>query len=151
MPLRVSNIRLSIDEPELALPARVAGALQLAPGEIARWRILRKSLDARNKSAISYVYSLEVALADADWATLGSSNLDPTSLLLNLEANVVVQDADFAEQLRAEFEGALAGSQEMAREQPLPGWRGLRGWLRSVLVAWLAQVYLRVAGGGERY
>ena len=37
----------------------------------------------------------KVALVDDDWATVGSSNIDPLSLLLNLEANVVVRDARF--------------------------------------------------------
>jgi hypothetical protein len=64
---------------------------------------------------------------------------------------VLLRDAGFSAQLRAEFETALRGSQEMLPEQPLPGWRGWRGWLRGALVAWLAQVYLRLAGGGERY
>lgn len=93
----------------------------------------------------------KVAVADGVWATVGSSNLDPTSLLLNLEANVVVQDALFAAALHTEFESALLGAEEMQASQPLPGWRGLRGWFRRVAVAWLAQVYLRAAGGGEPY
>jgi cardiolipin synthase len=38
----------------------------------------------------------KVALMDDDWATVGSSNLDPLSLALNLEANVVIRDARFA-------------------------------------------------------
>jgi uncharacterized FAD-dependent dehydrogenase len=66
MPIRLSNIRLSIDEPERALVARAARALDVRPGDIARWRILRKSLDARDKSQISYVYSLEVALPERE-------------------------------------------------------------------------------------
>ena len=37
----------------------------------------------------------KVALVDRTWSTVGSSNLDPLSLALNLEANVVVDDADF--------------------------------------------------------
>lgn len=64
MPIRVSNIRLGIDEPELALPARAAGALQVRPADITSWRILRKSLDARDKSALAFVYSVEVALPE---------------------------------------------------------------------------------------
>jgi len=64
MSIRVSNIRLGIDEPELALPARVAGALDVRPAEIARWRILRKSLDARDKSSLAFVYSVEVAVPE---------------------------------------------------------------------------------------
>ena len=42
----------------------------------------------------------KVAVMDDDWATVGSSNLDPFSLSLNLEANVFVRDADFTAELR---------------------------------------------------
>ena len=41
----------------------------------------------------------KVAVIDDDWATVGSSNLDPLSLSLNLEANVILRDAAFAEHL----------------------------------------------------
>ncbi len=37
----------------------------------------------------------KVAIMDDEWATVGSSNLDPLSLALNLEANVVIRDRDF--------------------------------------------------------
>lgn len=37
----------------------------------------------------------KLALADRHWATLGSSNLDPLSLSLNLEANVIIDDEEF--------------------------------------------------------
>ncbi len=43
----------------------------------------------------------KVAVADTVWATVGSSNLDPLSLLLAREANVMVHDAEFALQLDA--------------------------------------------------
>ncbi len=46
----------------------------------------------------------KVALIDGEWATIGSSNLDPLSLALNLEANVFVRDAAFAAQLRASLD-----------------------------------------------
>src|SRR3546814_19868847 len=42
----------------------------------------------------------KVALIDDDWTTVGSSNLDPLSLFLNLEANLVVRDAPLADTLR---------------------------------------------------
>lgn len=42
----------------------------------------------------------KVAVVDGQWATVGSSNLDPLSLLLAREANVVVQDQPFAQTLR---------------------------------------------------
>ncbi|MFO1388153.1 cardiolipin synthase ClsB [Cellvibrio sp.] len=41
----------------------------------------------------------KVALADDEWATIGSSNLDPLSLALNLEANLVIEDKSFNERL----------------------------------------------------
>ena len=41
----------------------------------------------------------KLALADRNWATLGSSNLDPLSLSLNLEANVMIDDETFNQQL----------------------------------------------------
>ncbi|MBC7622785.1 MAG: hypothetical protein H7232_05320 [Aeromicrobium sp.] len=43
----------------------------------------------------------KVAVIDARWATVGSSNLDPFSLVLNREANIVSLDPTFAGQLRA--------------------------------------------------
>ena len=49
----------------------------------------------------------KVAVIDSQWATVGSSNLDPLSLLLAREANVVVTDSTFAEDLRARLEHAM--------------------------------------------
>jgi len=46
----------------------------------------------------------KVAQVDDIWATVGSSNLDPLSLALNLEANVIVRDAEFARVLRERVE-----------------------------------------------
>ncbi|MCW0208702.1 MAG: cardiolipin synthase ClsB, partial [Achromobacter sp.] len=42
----------------------------------------------------------KVACVDGDWATVGSSNLDPLSLALNLEANVVARDTGLNTALR---------------------------------------------------
>jgi len=41
----------------------------------------------------------KVALVDDQWATVGSSNLDPLSLSLNLEANVIIHDKAFNQHL----------------------------------------------------
>lgn len=41
----------------------------------------------------------KVALVDHEWATVGSSNLDPLSLSLNLEANLIIRDHRFNQQL----------------------------------------------------
>ena len=90
----------------------------------------------------------KVAIVDSDWATVGSSNIDPLSLLLNLEANVVVQDVGFAGNLALRFESALAASREITR--PAVG----RGWwaaMRRGFVAWTAYWFLRLAGMNGRY
>ena len=49
----------------------------------------------------------KVAVIDEHWATVGSSNLDPFSLLLALEANVVVDDENFAKTLKHSLEQAI--------------------------------------------
>ncbi len=41
----------------------------------------------------------KVALVDEDWSTVGSSNLDPLSLSMNLEANVLIRDRAFNREL----------------------------------------------------
>ncbi|WHZ12554.1 MAG: cardiolipin synthase ClsB [Burkholderiaceae bacterium] len=49
----------------------------------------------------------KVAVIDGHWLTVGSSNLDPLSLLLAREANVVVDDAAIAADLRARLLAAM--------------------------------------------
>ena len=73
MSLRVSNIRLGLDQPEAILPEKLADILRVPCDILGPWRILRKSLDARDKDRIGFVYSIEVSLADeeaklAQWA-----------------------------------------------------------------------------------
>ncbi len=41
----------------------------------------------------------KVALVDSEWSTVGSSNLDPLSMSLNLEANLIIRDPTFNQQL----------------------------------------------------
>ncbi|MGH8445510.1 MAG: cardiolipin synthase ClsB, partial [Solimonas sp.] len=50
----------------------------------------------------------KVALIDGDWATVGSSNLDPLSLFLNLEANIVARDPALVGQLRMSLDRLMA-------------------------------------------
>ena len=64
MSVRVANIRLELGEPEEGLPEKIASRLGLGTGELAGWRILRKSLDARSHDDIHFSYSAEVQLAD---------------------------------------------------------------------------------------
>jgi cardiolipin synthase len=90
----------------------------------------------------------KVAVVDAGWATVGSSNIDPLSLLLNLEANAVIQDEQFASLLRQRLDQAIEASVEVKAPPLREGWRRR---LSRGFVAWLANVYLRVAGITGRY
>ena len=68
----------------------------------------------------------KVALADDHWSTVGSSNLDPLSLSLNLEANVFISDRDFNAVLRARLENLIEHHcQQVTRETvpPRTPWR----------------------------
>jgi cardiolipin synthase len=70
----------------------------------------------------------KVAVIDNSWSTVGSSNIDPFSLLMAREANLVVQDADFANSLR---EDLLAEMQHSAHRVAPTVWGKLNifNWL----------------------
>jgi cardiolipin synthase len=82
----------------------------------------------------------KVAVIDGHWATVGSSNLDPLSLLLAREANVVVDDTRFAGELRARLCDAmgLAG-------QAVDAARYARRPLRQRCMEYLAMLVMRLA------
>ena len=62
MSIKVSNVRLPLDEPEESLPLVLSRRLGVKPTDLIRWRILRKSLDARQHREIQFVYAAEVEL-----------------------------------------------------------------------------------------
>ena len=78
----------------------------------------------------------KVAVIDAGhshpWATVGSSNLDPLSLLLAREANLVVQDQAFASELRQRLVQAMhdGGRQVEPEEESRWAWsKRVKGWM----------------------
>jgi cardiolipin synthase len=68
----------------------------------------------------------KVAVVDDVWSTVGSSNIDPYSLLLAREANVAVIDPEFAVQLRGELERAIEHESVPIHAPAL----AQRGWLK---------------------
>ena len=62
MAIRIANLRMGLDEPETALQAHLARVLGLRPDELGPWRILRKSLDARKREDLHFVYTAEVSM-----------------------------------------------------------------------------------------
>ena len=80
----------------------------------------------------------KVAVFDGLVASVGSSNIDPFSLLLSREANVFVNDGRFASSLRASLYEAI----EISRQVPARAWKEL-GWSVRVRI-WAAYGISRV-------
>jgi len=93
----------------------------------------------------------KVAVVDGYWATVGSSNIDPFSLLLAREANVMVEDRRFAARLRSRLRADIdQGARVVAKD----GWFAQSLWRR--LPIWigygLSRFLLGMVGvGGPRY
>lgn len=79
----------------------------------------------------------KVAVIDGHWATVGSSNLDPFSLLLAREANVVVDDTGFANELGDRLRDAIShhGRQiDPTSYNNRPVGQRLQGWMAYALM-----------------
>ena len=88
----------------------------------------------------------KTAVIDGVWATVGSSNIDPFSLLLSREANVVVYDHAFAGQLRASLQHELdTGATRVA----LDVWRSVPLYKR--LMIWVSYGIVRLMMGVVGY
>ncbi len=90
----------------------------------------------------------KVAVIDARWSTVGSSNLDPLSLLLAREANVVVEDVRFAQNLRQRLLSSVA-----QRTHPVQAKDFARRPWRGRLLDGLAYAVVRISLAllGRRY
>lgn len=60
--IRLSEIKLPLHHPDEALPAAICRRLRITPRELIRFTVARRGHDARDKSNISLVYSLDVAV-----------------------------------------------------------------------------------------
>lgn len=91
----------------------------------------------------------KVAIAD-DWVTVGSANIDPFSLLLAREANVVARSRPLAQALRARLEQEIergGRAVELDRVEREPLWRRL-----ATRAAWLMmRIGVAISGSGLRY
>ena len=87
----------------------------------------------------------KVAVVDGFWATVGSSNIDPISFLLAREANIMIEDHEFAAQLRASLEDAL----QTGAQRVLPSlWRPS---LPTRALTWVVYGLVRVLTGLTGY
>jgi cardiolipin synthase len=74
----------------------------------------------------------KVAVMDDEWSTVGSSNLDPMSLVFNLEANVIIRDRDFTQTLAGNLDKLMCDSCNQITLQSLgelSGWPLVRSFL----------------------
>ena len=89
----------------------------------------------------SFMHS-KVAVIDQHWATVGSSNIDPFSLLLSREANIVVTNSAFAIELRTDIIDSIKKGAYLISPQE---------WVRSNMmlrfISWLAYGVVRVLLG----
>ncbi len=116
--LRIANLTTDVFEPESAIPKRLARTLSVSEADVARWRILRKSLDARSRRDLKFVYTLLVELPD---------NEKTTSLLATKRANVEL----FAPPV---FENVLSGSTPL-EQRPVVIGSGPAGLLAGYFLA----------------
>lgn len=84
----------------------------------------------------------KVAIMDEQWATVGSSNLDPFSLSLNLEANLMILDEDFNRLLSEHLLGLIHHSSRRVAESRarLTLLRGLASALLFHLLRWFPRL-----------
>lgn len=101
-------------------------------------RLLDAGIDIREYRA-SYLHA-KACVVDGRWTTVGSSNIDPLSLLLAREANVVVRDASFAAQVEQRLREAIEQGSVPLRAQDF----GSRSWARRV-GDWIAYALVRAA------
>jgi cardiolipin synthase len=90
----------------------------------------------------------KVAVIDRRWATVGSSNIDPMSLLLAREANIVIDDAEFALKLQASLQNALeTGARQLRRGD----WERHSYSLLVRTMTWICYQLVRFLSGWSSY
>ncbi|HRH79445.1 MAG TPA: cardiolipin synthase ClsB [Thiobacillaceae bacterium] len=89
----------------------------------------------------SYLHA-KVATVDEDWSTVGSSNIDPFSLVMAREGNVFVRDCRFTDELRRSLHQAI---RERARPLHARLWRR-QPWYRRA-ASWAVYGLVRLAAG----
>lgn len=104
------SVKLIVGEPDMPIVKVGARLLYnyLVKGGVQVYEYRRRPLHGK------------VALMDDHWATVGSSNLDPLSLSLNLEANLIIHDRTFNQTLRDNLQGIIVNDCKQVDESMLP-------------------------------
>lgn len=88
----------------------------------------------------------KVAVIDGHWATVGSSNIDPFSLLLSREANVIVENEEFGVTLTQSLKHNMRTD---GRRILKYNWKQQPAWLR--FMSWLSYGLVRLLMGISGY
>lgn len=94
----------------------------------------------------------KVALVDDDWSTVGSSNLDPLSLALNLEANVVIRGFAFNGVLSDRLTKLIGACRPISfadQSEPRP-WRLFRSFFVFHFLRWYPSLASRLPSHRSR-
>lgn len=131
---------------QLLLQGRYEYFMQYHAARLVYGELLEAGVEIHEYAA-SFLHA-KVAVIDGHWSTVGSSNLDPLSLLLAREANLVVEDDAFACELRQSLRQAIA--QEGRRVEPRD--HAKRPWTQRLMNR-LAYAIMRTAIllAGKRY
>ena len=123
----------------LLLQARVEYALLRYASHALYGQLLQAGVEIREHHR-GFLHA-KVAVMDSRWATVGSSNIDPFSLLMSREANIVVRNPVFATELRNEIAALVEGARRVE-----PGdWRNRAAPAKAGV--WIAYGFVRVLMG----
>ena len=64
--LRMTQIRLNMDEPISVIPEKIRKKLNMKKLDISEWKIVKESIDARKKPDIKFTYTVDFAIKNED-------------------------------------------------------------------------------------
>ncbi len=131
----------------LLLQGRSEYPMQYRAGRYMYCKLLDDGIEIHEYMA-SYLHA-KVAVID-DCAMVGSSNLDPFSLLLAREANIYVQDAQFADELKSAIEAELRDNAQIVTEEALQG-RGVIGRCIDAVSYFMLRAGVALTGKSSEY
>lgn len=131
----------------LLLQGRVEYRLQHYATHALYEKLLRAQVEIYEYQ-VSFMHA-KVAVIDRHWATVGSSNIDPFSLLLAREANLLVRDTGFAQELRGSLLSAISDDARRITSADYAAWSWYTQWLAKLSYG-LIRMALGVIGVARR-
>jgi len=118
MLIRLTNLETPVEFPEAELPQRIARRLKLPASEIQHWKILRKSLDARSRHNLKFVYTIVLSLQDPEQYLKRFAN-----------------DSNVTQFQESQFDNPRIGTEPL-QERPVIVGSGPAGLLAGYYLAW---------------